>query len=117
MEGFSDGMLRQVLKSEIHRAIIVDVLAGDVGGIEIPSDLVDAVGLCDGEKVTVTSLVTGTRLETYVHAGDAKSGRIVIKGGAAHLVRRGERVTITAFGYSHEPVMPQRVLLNERNEI
>ncbi len=109
-------MLRQVLKSEIHRAIIMDVFPEDAGGIEIPSDLVDAVGICDGEKVTVTSLATGTRLETYVQAGDQRLGKIVLKGGAAHLVRRGERVTITAFGYSHEPVLPQKIILNERNE-
>lgn len=110
-------MLRQVLKSEIHRATISEVSVEAGGGIEIPSDLVDAVGLCDGERVMVASIDTGTRFETYVQAGDARSGKVVLKGGAAYLLSRGERVTIMAFGYSHEPVLSQKVTLNERNEI
>jgi|COG998Drversion2_1049125.scaffolds.fasta_scaffold493460_1 aspartate 1-decarboxylase len=110
-------MLREVLKSEIRRATITEVSAEGREGIEIPSDLVDAVGLCDGEKVMVASMTSGTRLETYVQAGDTKSGRIILKGTAAHLLRRGDRVTIMAFGFSHEPVLPQKIMLNERNEV
>lgn len=110
-------MLREVLKSEIRRVGITDVSADAREGIEMPADLVDEVGLCDGEKVIVASATSGTRLETYVQAGDARSGRVVLHGSASHLFRRGERVTIMAFGFSHEPVLPQKVVLNERNEV
>lgn len=87
------------------------------GSIEIPSDLVDAVGLCEGEKVLVASITTGNRLETYVQVGDPDTGRIIINGGAAHRIGKGERVTIMAFGLSHEPVLAQKLVLNESNEV
>ncbi|NNC88552.1 MAG: aspartate 1-decarboxylase [Akkermansiaceae bacterium] len=110
-------MLRQVLKSQIHHALISEAAPDRESGIEIPTDLVDAVGLCDGEKVQVESITTGNRLETCVQAGDPRTGRIILGGGAARVITRGERVTITAIGLSHEPVLPQKVELNERNEI
>ena len=45
------------------------ITAADVeyeGSIEIPTDLMEAVGLWEGEKVLVASITTGNRLETYV---------------------------------------------------
>lgn len=110
-------MLRQVLKSKIHRAIITDASVEYEGSIEIPTDLMDVVGLCEGEKVLVASITTGNRLETYVQPGPAHEGRFVMNGGAAHLIGKGERVSIMAFGLSHEPVLAQKVVLNERNEV
>ena len=114
---FVPGMLRQVLKSNIHRAVITEASVDSEGSIEIPSDLVDEAGLCEGEKVLVASITTGNRLETYVQAGDPRTGRIIMNGGAAHRIGKGERVTIMAFGYSHEPVLAQKVILNDRNEV
>ena len=110
-------VLRQVLKSKIHRAMISEASVDYEGSIEIPSDLVDAVGLCEGERVLVASITTGNRLETYVQVGDAGTGRIIINGGAAHRIGRGERVTIMAFGLSHEPVLAQKVVLDEGNRV
>lgn len=110
-------MLRQVLKSKIHRAVITEASVDYEGSIEIPADLVEEVGLCEGEKVLVASITTGARLETYVQVGEAKTGHIIINGGAAHRIGKGERVTIMAFGLSHEPVLAQKVVLNERNEV
>lgn len=110
-------MLRQVLKSKIHRALITDASIDYEGSIDIPADLVEEVGLCEGEKVLVASITTGARLETYVQVGEPHTGRIVMNGGAAHRIGKGERVSIMAFGLSHEPVLAQKVVLNERNEI
>ncbi len=110
-------MLRQVLKSKIHRAIITDASVEYEGSIEIPTDLMEDVGLCEGEKVLVASITTGNRLETYVQPGAAHEGRFVMNGGAAHLIGKGERVSIMAFGLSHEPILAQKVVLNERNEV
>ncbi len=110
-------MFRQVLKSKLHRAMITD---GDVhyeGSIEIPSDLMEAADLWAGEKVLVASITTGARLETYVLKGEPGTGKILINGGAAHLIKQGERVTIMAFALSEEPVKPVSLLLNEKNEV
>ena len=96
------------------------VTAADVdyeGSIEIPTDLMEAVGLWAGEKVLVASVTSGNRLETYVQPGAAGTGRIIINGGAAHRIKKGERVTIMAFARTEVPMLARKIVLNERNEI
>lgn len=85
------------------------------GSIEIPTDLMEAAGLWEGEKVLVASVTTGNRLETYVQPGVPGSGRIIINGGAAHRIKKGERVTIMAFALSETPVQAKKVVLDEAN--
>lgn len=110
-------MLHQVLKSKIHRAMVTDAEVEYEGSIEIPRDLIEAAGLWEGEKVLVASITTGNRLETYVQPGEPGSGRIIVNGGAAHRIGKGERVTIMAFGLSESPVLARKIVLNEKNEI
>ena len=110
-------VLRHQLKSKIHRARVTDSNIDYEGSISIPTDLMEAVDLWDGEKVLVTSITSGSRLETYVIPGKKGSRHIVINGAAAHLIGTGQCVTIMAFALSEEKVSPLRVLLNERNEI
>lgn len=110
-------MLRELLKSKLHRAMITDADVDYEGSIEIPRDLMDAADLWAGEKVLVASITTGARLETYVLEGKPGTGKILINGGAAHLIKAGERVTIMAFGILDSPVEPRIVLLDESNQI
>lgn len=114
---FFPQMLRELLKSKLHRAMITDADVEYEGSIEIPRDLMDAADLWPGEKVLVASITTGARLETYVLEGRPGTGKILINGGAAHLIKAGERVTIMAFGNSDTPVNPRMVLLDEKNHI
>lgn len=110
-------MLRTVLKSKLHRASITDANIDYEGSITIPTDLMAAADLWDGEKVLVTSITSGARLETYVIPGPEGSGQIVINGAAAHLINTGHRVTIMAWAVTDTPVVPKRLLLNERNVV
>jgi len=110
-------MFREVLKSKLHRAMITDADVDYEGSIEIPSDLMAAADLWAGEKVLVASITTGARLETYVLEGKPGTGKILINGGAAHLIKAGERVTIMAFGTSETPVNPKILLLDETNRV
>jgi aspartate 1-decarboxylase len=110
-------MLRELLKSKLHRAMITDADVDYEGSIEIPSDLMAAADLWPGEKVLVASITTGARLETYVLEGKPGTGKILINGGAAHLIKAGERVTIMAFGYTDHPPTPKILLLDEKNHI
>ncbi len=110
-------VLRQLLKSKLHRAMITEADVDYEGSIEIPRDLMDEVGLWEGEKVLVASITTGNRLETYVQPGVSGSGKILINGGAAHRIKKGERVAIMAFALSAEPIQPKKVLLNDQNVI
>ncbi len=110
-------MQRIQLKSKLHRAIIKQADIDYEGSIEIPSDLMEAAGLWEGERVLVTSMTSGNRLETYVQAGDPGTGHIIMNGGAAHLIKKDECVTIMAFGISNERIIPLRHVLNLKNEI
>lgn len=110
-------MLREVLKSKLHRAMITGSDVDYEGSIEIPTDLMAAADLWAGEKVLVASITTGNRLETYVLAGKPGTGHIMINGGAAHLIKAGERVAIMAFALSDTPVVSKNLLLDDSNRI
>lgn len=114
---FLPPMLREVLKSKLHRAMITAADVDYEGSIEIPTDLMEAADLWAGEKVLVASITSGARLETYILAGKPGTGHILINGGAAHLIKAGERVAIMAFGYSETPVVAKNLLLDEKNNI
>jgi aspartate 1-decarboxylase len=110
-------VLRHLLKSKIHRATVTDANVDYEGSITIPTDLMKAADLWEGEKVLVTSITSGQRLETYVIKGDKGSGQIVINGAAAHLIKKGHLVTIMAWAVSKKAVKPKRLLLNAKNQI
>ena len=114
---FVPAMFREVLKSKLHRAMITGAEIEYEGSIEIPSDLMEAADIWPGEKVLVASITSGARLETYVLEGPPHTGHILINGGAAHLIKAGERVAIMGFGLSETPVKPKNMLLDERNNI
>lgn len=110
-------MLVSQLKSKIHRAMVT---RGDIayeGSIEIPQDLVDAAGIWSGEKVLVASVTSGNRFETYVLVGPPNTGQIIVNGGAAHLIGAGETVVIMSFALDDKPIIPTRIVCNEKNEI
>ena len=110
-------VLRTLLKSKIHRATVTDANVNYEGSISIPTDLMKAADLWDGEKVLVTSISNGARLETYVIPGKNKSGEIVINGAAAHLINTGHLVTIMAWAQSKKKVKPNRILLDASNRV
>ena len=87
------------------------------GSIEIDTELMEAAGIWEGEKVLVASITSGNRLETYVQPGKPGSRDIIINGGAAHRIKKGERVAIMAFALSDVPVVPKKILLDEENHI
>jgi aspartate 1-decarboxylase len=110
-------MVREVQKSKLHRAMITDADVEYEGSIEIPSDLMAESDLWADEKVLVASITTGARLETYVLEGAPGTGKILINGGAAHLIKAGERVTIMAFGISETPIIPRILVLDQKNNV
>lgn len=87
------------------------------GSIEIPSDMMEAIDLWPGEKVLVTSASAGGRLETYAQPGPSGSKRVIMNGGAAHVIKEGERVTIMAFAHSETQIEAKKIVCNEKNEV
>jgi len=110
-------MLRHLLKSKIHRAVITNADVDYEGSIEIDPVLMEAVDLVEGERILVASISSGNRLETYVQTGKRGSGEILINGGAAHRIKKGELCALMTFALSEKEITPKKVLVNEKNEI
>ena len=108
--------MRFLLRSKIHRAKVTEANLDYVGSVTIDKNLVEKSGLWEGERVLITSLTSGARLETYVVVGEAGSGVICMNGPAAHLIKTGEVVVIMGFELSDQPISPQIVLVDENNK-
>ncbi len=100
--------LCKLLKSKLHHARVTYANPDYVGSIEIDRNLMDRVGLQDGELVHVWAVDHPARIETYV---------IGMNGGAARFFNPGDRLIIAAFAYTDEPIRPKIVLLDENNAV
>jgi aspartate 1-decarboxylase len=104
-----------MLKSKIHRATVTEADVNYVGSITIDRDLIERAGLVPGELVHVWNVDNGERFETYVLEGQPGSGQIIVNGAAAHRVRIGHKVIITAFCLTDEPVQARSILVDDQN--
>src|SRR3954462_1654204 len=114
-------MLFHLLKSKIHRATVT---AGNVnyeGSLTISSDLMDEVGLVPYEKILCSNMANGNRFETYAIPGDPGAGEIILNGAAAHLGKKGDRLTIMSFTEvpkkKSKRWKPKVIVLGEGNRI
>lgn len=107
--------LRQLLKSKIHRATVTEANVNYIGSITVDQDLLERVDLWEGELVHVWNVDNGERFETYALVGERGSGIVCVNGAAAHKVRVGDRVIVTAFAFTDELVLPKMVLVDAHN--
>ncbi|GAB2652972.1 aspartate 1-decarboxylase [Nocardia goodfellowii] len=112
-------MLRTMMKSKIHRAVVTHADLHYVGSVTVDQDLLDAADLLEGEQVAIVDITNGARLETYVIAGERGSGVIGINGAAAHLVHPGDLVILIAYAQMNEREVreydPKVVFVDDRN--
>ncbi len=86
-----------VLKSKIHRAVVTEAELDYFGSITIDGDLLDAANIVPYEKVLITGMNSGARLETYALRGQSGSGAICLNGPSAHLIKVDEEILIMTF--------------------
>lgn len=110
-----------MLRCKIHRATVTDADLDYEGSIEIDSNLMEAAGLLEFERVDIYNITNGNRFSTYAIEGAPGSGTICTNGAAAHLAKTGDKIIIAAYGTldmeqarSHKPVI---VLVDEKNGI
>lgn len=110
-----------MLKSKIHRAVITQAELNYVGSVTIDEELMEAAGLCEYEHVYIVNVNSGSRIETYVIAGERGSGVICLNGAAARSGQKGDRVIIMAYvNMSPEESAthrPRVVFVGDKNEI
>ena len=90
-------MTIQMLKSKIHRAVVKQAELNYVGSITVDSELLDAAGIYEYEKVQIVDVNNGSRFETYTIAGERGSGMICLNGAAARCASVKDKVIIMAY--------------------
>ncbi len=114
-------MLRTVLKSKIHGAVVTETNLKYSGSITIDSEVLDAVDIIPHEKVQVVNLDNGSRIETYVIPGNKGSGVIGMNGGAARHAISGDKLLIMSYVLMETKDMvsytPKIIFLNDKNKI
>lgn len=86
-----------LLKSKIHRATVTGGNVNYEGSLTISSDLMEQVGLVPYERILCSNMANGHRFETYAIPGRRGAGEIILNGAAAHLGKKGDRITIMSF--------------------
>ena len=82
-------MLLNMFHGKIHRATVTEACLEYMGSITIDSELLELSGIMPGERVQIVDNNNGSRLETYVIAGE--------RGTAARKVVVGDTVIIIAY--------------------
>jgi len=90
-------MIRQMLKSKIHRATVTDANVDYEGSVTIDEQLMVEANIIEYEKVLLANITNGSRLETYAITGKRGSGVICANGGAALHNKVGDKVLIMSF--------------------
>jgi aspartate 1-decarboxylase len=114
-------MFVKTLKSKLHRATVTDTRLHYLGSIEIDSQLMKAADILPYESVLIADLNNGSRLETYAVPAEANSGRVVVLGAAAQLIKPKDIIIVFSFAYctpdEAKRLKPRVVVLDENNKI
>lgn len=114
-------MKLSMLKSKIHRATVTEAKLNYVGSITIDSKLMKEANIIEYEKIQVVNINNGSRIETYVIAGESGSGVICLNGAAARYAQAGDKVILMTYcemeeeeAKVHKPIV---VFVKEDNSI
>ena len=113
----------EMLKAKLHRACVTHADVNYEGSFGIDTELMEVVGLYPYEKVLVSNINTGTRLETYVIPEAFGSRRMTLNGAAARLGTVGDRVIVMSFCMVEESLVrdgrfkPRILRLDENNDL
>jgi len=114
-------MFIKILKSKLHRATVTETKLHYPGSIAIDSTLMEAADILPYESVLIADLNNGSRLETYAVPAEANSGKVIILGAAAQLIKTKDLVIIFSFSYCTPEeagkLKPKVIVLDENNKI
>ena len=92
----------QLLKSKLHQACVTHADLHYEGSLGVDVELLEAVGFYPFEKVLVSNVNNGARLETYLIPEPFGSRRIILNGAAARHGCVGDRIIIMSFCWLDE---------------
>ena len=114
-------MLREVLKSKIHRITITGADLNYEGSLTLDEALMEAANLVPFEKIEVYNVNNGARFATYVIPGERYSGQCILNGAAARLGHYGDIIIIASYVQLKDEELKKHtvnlVYMNEDNTI
>lgn len=114
-------MTIEMLKGKIHRATVTEAALDYVGSITVDTDLLEASGILEYEKVQIVDVNNGSRFETYTIAGEKGSGMICLNGAAARCVSIGDKIIIMSYANlttdEAKEFKPSVVFVDDNNKI
>ena len=114
-------MLREMLRSKIHRATVTDANLSYEGSITIDQDLIEAAGILPYEQVMISNMNNGERFETYVIPGPRGSGQVCLNGPTARKGVTGDKIVIFFYEYYNEEELktfkPKIIIVDDKNRI
>lgn len=114
-------MLREMLRSKIHRATVTDANLSYEGSITIDEELIETAGILPYEQVMISNLNNGERFETYVIPGQRGSGQVCLNGPTARKAVVGDKIVIFCYEYYNEEELktykPKIIIVDEKNKI
>jgi len=108
--------MRELLKSKIHRATVIESNLDYLGSITVDEELMILADFWEGQKVLVVSNTSGARLETYIIKGERFSGVVCMNGASAHLIKKGEEIIIMGFEITDKPIKSKNILVDKNNK-
>ena len=110
-----------LLKSKLHRVTVTNVELGYEGSCAIDTELLDAAGIHEYERIEIYNVTNGERFATYAIRGEAGSGMISVNGAAAHKAAIDDIVIICTYAEMEEAEAarhkPKLIYVDERNNI
>ncbi len=110
-----------LLKGKIHRATVKQAELSYVGSITIDEALMEAAGIMEYEQVQIVDVNNGSRLTTYVIAGQRGSGLICLNGAAARQVSVDDKIIIMCYAQmtpeEASTHAPKVVFVDDNNQI
>ncbi len=114
-------MIRNMMKSKIHRARVTESNLEYEGSITIDEGLLEKADIQEYEQVQIYNVTNGERFATYAIRGGRDSGVICVNGAAAHKAKKGDVLIIVSYGQYSDAELgsfePKRVYVNEKNQI
>jgi aspartate 1-decarboxylase len=114
-------MLRELLKSKIHQAVVTAAALHYEGSLTLGRPLMEAADLLPNEFVHITNINSGAHWVTYVIEDHEHDDTVCMNGTAARHFQPGDPVIILAYGlYTPEEARvhrPHLVYVDENNRI
>ncbi len=114
-------MLRNILKSKIHRIKVTDKNIQYEGSLTIDEEILRKADILEGEIVQVVNITNGNRWETYVIKGKKGSGECILNGGTARLGEVGDELIIISSALidtaQARGFISKKIFLGENNKI